>query len=77
MTSYIIRPNIQCVFDMMNECNSFMGDEDKKKACVEGARDAHLQPTVPRVYNDERCDEAYTIGWNSTVVSCPYDATWS
>lgn len=74
--TYIIRPNIQCVFDIMNACHT-IEDEDSRHACVEGARDAHLQPLSSKVYNDAASNESYVIGWNSAVVGCPHEATWS
>lgn len=74
--SYIVRPNIQCVFDIMNACHSVDG-ENEQRACIEGARDAHLQPLASKVYDDPKCNESYVIGWNSAVVGCPQEATWS
>jgi len=60
----------------MNACNS-IDDDDRQRACVEGARDAHLQPHTSKVYNDSECHESYVIGWNSAVAGCSHEATWT
>lgn len=71
-----MRPNVKCVFDIMDEC-AMIGDESQKSACVEGARDSHLQTQLPKGYNDPKCDESYVIGWNSAVTNCPLEISYS
>jgi hypothetical protein len=72
ITACTVRPGVQCTFAVMSECDAFTVDPHARQACVAGARDAHLQPTAPRGgYATPRLREAYALGWDSTVVSCP------
>lgn len=62
------RPAIDCTFEVMTSCESNLPEEAQRRACVEGARDAHLQvePTPPPEHVD-----AYRIGWNTALLGCP------
>jgi len=66
-----LRPDVQCTFAVMSECDAFVVDPDARRACAAGARDAHLHPTAPSAaYAATHLREAYALGWDSTVVSC-------
>jgi len=62
------RPSASCTFDVMEQCTLQLTNEEDRRSCVEGARDAHLQVHVGCAQSR---GEAYVLGWNSAVVTCP------
>lgn len=62
-----LRPLVSCAFQVMSACEEELVGE-AREACVQGARDAHLQvaPVPPASQ-----PTAYRIGWNSTLIGCP------
>lgn len=67
------RPSVACTFAVMGACDAQMGDDPAaRRACVDGARAAHLQhePAPPPEHA-----EAYRVGWNSAMLTCPIESS--
>jgi hypothetical protein len=64
-------PDVHCTFSIMDRCNDNYEDDDLKKACINGARDAHLLSEAHeyKMYDDEK-KKAYMTGNYTTFHDC-------
>lgn len=64
-------PDVHCTFDIMDRCKENYEDEQLRKACVNGARDAHLlsQSHDYKLYNEDE-KNAYMTGNHTTFYDC-------
>jgi hypothetical protein len=64
------RPEIKCSFRVMDTCTSVYKDDDQRKACVEGVRDAHLFRNQNKRFETHEEQKAYDSGRFTTVEDC-------
>jgi hypothetical protein len=69
------RPDVSCVFHIMDLCNTLESGINKK-ACQEGARDAHLL-RIKSDFSSQREMYSYNVGLQNAFGQCTHLDRWS